>query len=118
MVNYDDFECPFCSRVHQTLFPQLLKEYGDRVAFIYKDFPLSEISSLGDSRRRGCELHCCTKFRCLLGLRRLHSLEPATVNKEANKDSQFAALDHMTLTEGDKFKLDSASCNSASRTEE
>ena len=42
-VNYDDFECPFCSRMHQTLFPQLLKEYGDRVVFIYKDFPLAEI---------------------------------------------------------------------------
>src|SRR6266446_9800264 len=21
-VNYDDFECPYCSRMHQTLFPQ------------------------------------------------------------------------------------------------
>src|SRR2546430_2098236 len=42
-VNYDDFECPYCSRMHQTLFPQLLKEYGDRVTFIYKDFPLAEI---------------------------------------------------------------------------
>jgi len=42
-VNYDDFQCPFCSRMHQTLFPQLLKEYGDRVVFIYKDFPLAEI---------------------------------------------------------------------------
>ena len=42
-VNYDDFECPFCSRMHQTLFPDLLKEYGDRVVFIYKDFPLAEI---------------------------------------------------------------------------
>jgi glutaredoxin len=30
VVNYDDFECPFCSRMHQTLFPELLKEYGDR----------------------------------------------------------------------------------------
>ena len=30
-INYDDFECPFCSRMHQTLFPDLLKEYGDRV---------------------------------------------------------------------------------------
>ena len=43
LVNYDDFECPFCSRMHQTLFPELLKEYGDRVEFIYKDFPLVEI---------------------------------------------------------------------------
>jgi protein-disulfide isomerase len=25
------------------MFPELLKEYGDRVAFIYKDFPLVEI---------------------------------------------------------------------------
>src|SRR5579864_5749026 len=42
-VNYDDFQCGFCSRMHQTLFPQLLREYGDRVLFIYKDFPLAEI---------------------------------------------------------------------------
>ncbi len=43
IVNYDDFECPFCSRMHATLFPELLKEYGDRVRFIYKDYPLVEI---------------------------------------------------------------------------
>jgi protein-disulfide isomerase len=42
-VNYDDFECPFCSRMHEALFPTLLKEYGDKVLFIYKDFPLEEI---------------------------------------------------------------------------
>ena len=42
-VNFDDFECPFCSRMHHTLFPEILKEYGDRVTFIYKDYPLSEI---------------------------------------------------------------------------
>ena len=43
IVNYDDFECPFCSRMHATLFPGLFKEYGDRVLFIYKDYPLEEI---------------------------------------------------------------------------
>jgi protein-disulfide isomerase len=42
-INYDDFECPFCSRMHSALFPTLLKEYGDRVLFIYKDYPLDEI---------------------------------------------------------------------------
>ena len=30
-INFDDFECPFCSRMHQTLFPEIFKEYGDRV---------------------------------------------------------------------------------------
>ncbi|MGD0213971.1 MAG: thioredoxin domain-containing protein [Terriglobales bacterium] len=43
VVNYDDFECPFCSRVHATLFPGLFKEYGDRILFVYKDYPIEEI---------------------------------------------------------------------------
>jgi protein-disulfide isomerase len=43
IVNYDDFQCPFCSRMHQTLFPGLLQAYGDKVKFIYKDYPLVEI---------------------------------------------------------------------------
>ena len=43
IVNYDDFECPFCSRMHAELFPEIFKEYGDRVLFIYKDYPLEEI---------------------------------------------------------------------------
>src|SRR6201987_4400153 len=41
VVNYDDFECPFCSHMHATLFPEIFKEYGDRVLFIYKDYPLA-----------------------------------------------------------------------------
>jgi protein-disulfide isomerase len=43
IVNFDDFECPFCARMHSTLFPGLLKEYGNKVKFIYKDYPLVEI---------------------------------------------------------------------------
>ena len=43
VVNYDDFECPFCSRVHATLFPGLFKEYGDRILVIYKDYPIEDI---------------------------------------------------------------------------
>jgi protein-disulfide isomerase len=43
IVNYDDFQCPFCSRMHQALFPGLFKAYGDKVKIIYKDYPLVEI---------------------------------------------------------------------------
>ncbi|HKD79648.1 MAG TPA: thioredoxin domain-containing protein [Candidatus Angelobacter sp.] len=43
IVNYDDFECPFCSRMHATLSSDLLKDYGDKVRIIYKDYPLVEI---------------------------------------------------------------------------
>ena len=43
VVNFDDFECPYCSQMHKTLFPDILKEYADRVTFVYKDYPLAEI---------------------------------------------------------------------------
>jgi protein-disulfide isomerase len=43
IVNFDDFQCPYCSGMHATLFPGLLKEYGDRVKIIYRDYPLVEI---------------------------------------------------------------------------
>lgn len=40
IVNYDDFQCPFCSRMHSTLMTEILPQYGDRIKVIYKDFPL------------------------------------------------------------------------------
>jgi protein-disulfide isomerase len=43
IVSFDDFECPYCSKMHQTLFPDLAQTYGDRIKFIYKDYPLNEI---------------------------------------------------------------------------
>src|SRR5690348_16439187 len=43
LVSFDRLECPYCSQMRGVLFPGLLKEYGDRVAFVYKDFPLAEI---------------------------------------------------------------------------
>jgi protein-disulfide isomerase len=43
IVNYDDFQCPFCSRMHAELFADVFKDYGDKVRVIYKDYPLVEI---------------------------------------------------------------------------
>lgn len=43
IVNYDDFQCPFCSRMHETLMTEVLKTYGDKVKIIYKDYPLLAI---------------------------------------------------------------------------
>jgi protein-disulfide isomerase len=41
IVNFDDFECPFCSHMHSTLMREILPEYGDKIKIVYKDFPLS-----------------------------------------------------------------------------
>ena len=43
IVNYDDFQCPFCQRMHGTLMSEVAKHYGDKVKIIYKDYPLTSI---------------------------------------------------------------------------
>ena len=40
IVEYSDFQCPFCSRGYNTVEKQVLKEYGDKVRFYYKHYPL------------------------------------------------------------------------------
>jgi protein-disulfide isomerase len=41
IVEYSDFQCPFCARGYATLENEVLKEYGDKVKFVYKNFPLN-----------------------------------------------------------------------------
>ncbi len=43
IVEFSDYECPFCARFHTLTFGQLKSEYIDtgKVKFVYRDFPLS-----------------------------------------------------------------------------
>jgi len=43
IISFDDLECPYCSRMHEALFPSTLDRYKDKIRFIYKDDPLVEI---------------------------------------------------------------------------
>lgn len=106
VVNFDDFECPFCSRMHQTLFPELLKEYGDRVEFVYKDYPLTEIHPWAT--------HAAVDANCLAAQNNdaywdfadhIHANQ-REVSSEKGLDAQFAALDRLTLEQGQKHNLD------------
>jgi len=43
VVVYDDFQCPYCARMHRTLFGQIFNDYKDSIQVIYKDYPLFAI---------------------------------------------------------------------------
>jgi protein-disulfide isomerase len=106
VVNYDDFECPFCSRMHATLFPTLFKEYGDRVLFVYKDYPLEEIHPWA--------VHAAVDAGCLAAQNGdaywdyadyLHGNQHA-IGNEKGRAGEYAELDKLAALQGQKHNLD------------
>jgi protein-disulfide isomerase len=112
VVNFDDFECPFCSRMHQTLFPEILKEYGDRVTFIYKDYPLSEIHPWA--------IHAAVDANCLAMQNPdaywdfadyIHA-NKREVDNEKTIPARFEAIDKMAILQGQKHSIDAVKLQS------
>jgi len=106
VVNFDDFECPFCSRMHQTLFPEIFKEYGDRVDFVYKDYPLTEIHPWAD--------HAAVDANCLAAQNDdaywdfadyIHT-NKREVDAEKTPVARFDAIDKMAMLQGQKHNVD------------
>jgi protein-disulfide isomerase len=40
IVEFGDFECPYCRQWYATVYNQLYANYGTKVRFIFRDFPL------------------------------------------------------------------------------
>jgi protein-disulfide isomerase len=45
IVEYSDFQCSFCERFFQLTYPQLKQQYGDKIRFVYKNFPFLTLDS-------------------------------------------------------------------------
>jgi protein-disulfide isomerase len=105
VVSFDDFECPFCSRMHQTLFPEIFKDYGDRVTFIYKDYPME---------MHPWAMHAAVDANCL-GAQSgdaywdfadyVHANQHE-VSNENTPGARLEELDKLTMLQGQKHNLD------------
>ncbi len=118
VVNYDDFQCPFCSRMHQTLFPQIYKEYGDKVLFIYKDYPLAEIHPWAT--------HAAINANCLAAQNNdaywdfvdyLHANQQV-VSGQQGHDAQNAFLDRSAVLQGQQHGVDSVKLAACLKTQD
>jgi protein-disulfide isomerase len=106
VVNFDDFECPYCAAMHRTLFPEIFKEYGDRVDFIYKDYPLAEIHPWA--------IHAAVDANCLAAQNTdaywdfadtIHA-NKHDVDSEKTPGARFEAIDKLAVLQGQKHNVD------------
>ena len=44
IIEFSDYQCPYCKRWHDEVFKRLLVEYPDQVRFVYRDLPLGSHS--------------------------------------------------------------------------
>ena len=105
IVNFDDFQCPFCSRLHATLFANVFKDYADKVRVIYKDYPLVEIHPWA--------IHAAVDGNCLGEQNNqaywdfadyVHANQRLVAGK--SREEAFANLDNQAKEQGQKYKLD------------
>jgi protein-disulfide isomerase len=109
VINFDDLECPYCARMHQSLFPSTLEHYKDKVRFIYKDDPLVEIHPWA--------MHAAINANCLAAqsgdvywtyVDYLHSHGHEITGDDRNLAKSIEALDRIARQEGTLAKLDTA----------
>lgn len=109
VINFDDLECPYCARMHQSLFPATLAHYKDKVRFIYKDFPLAEMHPWA--------IHAAVDANCLAAqssdvywsyVDYLHSHGEEVTGQDRNVTRSDATLDRIARQEAAVGKLDSA----------
>jgi protein-disulfide isomerase len=43
LVEFSDYQCPFCKRWHDDVFARLLQEYPDQVRIVFRDLPITSI---------------------------------------------------------------------------
>ena len=109
VINFDDLECPYCARMHQTLFPDTLARYKDKVRYIYKDDPLVEIHPW--ALRAAVDANCLAQqspdvYWTYVDYLHAHGQDVNGENRDPAKS--FAALDRIARQQGTLGKVNAA----------
>lgn len=106
IINYDDFECPFCARMHSTLMTEILPQYGDKIKIIYKDYPLS----MHPWAKRAANNANCLAKESGQGYWEfadyVHANQRSISGNQKDVQNSFNELDHLTLDIGKKNGAD------------
>ena len=109
VVNFDDLECPYCARMHSSLFPETMDRYKDKVRFIYKDDPLTELHPWA--------MHAAVDANCIATqssetywkfVDYVHAHGQEVTGEDRNQQKSYSALDRIAREEATLAKLDGA----------
>ncbi len=106
IVNFDDFECPFCARMHSTLMTEILPEYGDKIKIVYKDYPLPMHPW---AKHAANDANCLAKESAPAYWQfadYVHANQRAISGSQKDVQNSFNELDHATLDIGKKNGAD------------
>jgi len=113
VINFDDLACPYCARMHQTLFPATLDRYKDQIRIIYKDNPLTELHPWA--------LHAAVDANCLGAQNSdaywafvdyIHKNGQEINGDERSLPKSFDALNRIARQQGILAKLDTGKLDS------
>jgi protein-disulfide isomerase len=55
VVEFSDFQCPYCARFTQETLPAILSNYSDKVRFVFMNFPLTSIHANAEKAAEAAE---------------------------------------------------------------
>lgn len=109
VVVYDDYQCPFCSRMHVTMFQDVMKEYGDRVKVVYKDYPLFEIHPWAGRAAVNANCLATQSSGAFWDFTDTVHYNPKQIQGEKRPlEAQIAELDRVTMDIGKRHDVDLA----------
>lgn len=108
LVNFDDFQCPYCRQMHTTLMQDVMKKYGDRVKLVYKDFPLVAIHPWATRAANDANCLAAVSNDAYWGFADyLHGHAPEISGERGSAiPDQLKKVDQAALAQGKDFKVD------------